>query len=1218
MGRNLGPLNIKDSYEGLVQISGSNQLTDGSGSAITSLDVTASYASQAGTSGFATSASFADVATSASFANTATSASFANQSGTSGFANTATSASYAVTASFALNAGTPTLQEVTTQGNVTTDEVVINNTLKLGAGSTGKKINIEASGSNANTFENLNFWGITIGNGNTSSKNSIIVGENNILDSEENGGYNFAFGLNNNLNPSNFNQYNLLLGANNRAQGGGDGVVLVGYNNDVTGGNYNGVFAGTANTAAHNRSVVIGGTGLSTSKEDEVVVPSLTISGSGVLTFADGTTQSTAAAGGGGGVTSIIAGTGISVDQATGDVTVSATGGGGTFPYTGSAEITGSLKVIGSNTEAVTVLGPLRMYDARTNPSYPYGINIEISGSTANTGGSGLNTPGMLIGGGNTMNGNPMYVIGKNNSATFMANSQQPNFIFGDNNTIAGNQTTYNTLIGRGNSISGDGDYGFIIGGNSNLLSSNAFDYGGIVGGFNNEVKHVRSVVIGGENLSTTKNDEVVVPSLTISGSVNQVGSTNNSVGGFLFSSGSTINPTVPNLTILGGNDNSITSNTNGGWGASILASKSSTASGYDSQIIGSKASTASNAECRILGGNNAIASGIRSHIFGGRNAVSSGTDAHTFGGLDATASGGRSIVIGGNGNTSSHTDSVVIGGASLSSTKANEVVVPHLRASGSVEISGSTNILGVLSLPGIPNVSASIAAGGGGGTNTTYDLDSIQVGSDVAITLIGSDATTDTVTLVAGTNVTLTDDGSSNITIDAAGGGGGGTLQDVITAGNIATGSAYFVGSLLVGNSGSAIPDTNTHNVHLAVNSGIANTGTYSAAIAANNATLGSGNANAVIGVENSHIYGGGNSNVILGSRDSQITAAASANANGILNAEFSSISAAGPGNVVIAGYANNITSGGYHFIIAKEGNTISGGSYNAIVGSFGSQISNGSDQTIIGGKNHTITSSGQRNTVIGGENHSIGSNYDNSVTIGGNGLIVRKSNEVVVPDLSVLGETYISSSVLGTGSLIDNLGQEALPGSDVVKHIVHCTQAEYDALIPDNNTLYVIDGSDVSNAFPYTGSADISGSLNVVGPTTLDNVTIDGTLSVVGDTTLQKTVVSGSLVGEVNILTDVGGTTALDCSLGNYFILGMPVGGTTTLTPTNIQAGQTINIKITQNATASTLTYAASIDFPGGTPFTISTGSGDVDVLTLVSFDGTTLQATGLANFS
>ena len=71
--------------------------------------------------------------------------------------------------------------------------------------------------------------------------------------------------------------------------------------------------------------------------------------------------------------------------------------------------------------------------------------------------------------------------------------------------------------------------------------------------------------------------------------------------------------------------------------------------------------------------------------------------------------------------------------------------------------------------------------------TNTTYDLDSIQVGSDVAITLIGSDATTDTVTLVAGTNVTLTDDGSSNITINAADAPPTETaLRTVITAKNV------------------------------------------------------------------------------------------------------------------------------------------------------------------------------------------------------------------------------------------------------------------------------------------------------------------------------------------------------------------------------------------------------------------------------------------------
>ncbi len=66
--------------------------------------------------------------------------------------------------------------------------------------------------------------------------------------------------------------------------------------------------------------------------------------------------------------------------------------------------------------------------------------------------------------------------------------------------------------------------------------------------------------------------------------------------------------------------------------------------------------------------------------------------------------------------------------------------------------------------------------------TNTTYDLDSLQVGSDVAVTLVGSDASSDTITLVAGTNITLTDDGSNNITIDAAGGGSSYTFGTYLT----------------------------------------------------------------------------------------------------------------------------------------------------------------------------------------------------------------------------------------------------------------------------------------------------------------------------------------------------------------------------------------------------------------------------------------------------
>ncbi len=68
--------------------------------------------------------------------------------------------------------------------------------------------------------------------------------------------------------------------------------------------------------------------------------------------------------------------------------------------------------------------------------------------------------------------------------------------------------------------------------------------------------------------------------------------------------------------------------------------------------------------------------------------------------------------------------------------------------------------------------------------TDTTYDLGSAQSTNDVDITLTGSDATTDTVKLVAGTNITLADNGSNQVTINSTGGGSGAftTLETVFT----------------------------------------------------------------------------------------------------------------------------------------------------------------------------------------------------------------------------------------------------------------------------------------------------------------------------------------------------------------------------------------------------------------------------------------------------
>jgi hypothetical protein len=93
---------------------------------------------------------------------------------------------------------------------------------------------------------------------------------------------------------------------------------------------------------------------------------------------------------------------------------------------------------------------------------------------------------------------------------------------------------------------------------------------------------------------------------------------------------------------------------------------------------------------------------------------------------------------------------------STLSGTKAEPVYQVALSATGSPDstkyLSGDNTWSPVSGISG-----------------TTYDLDSIQTGSNVAITLVGSNATLDTITLVAGTNITLTDNGSNNITIDSA-----------------------------------------------------------------------------------------------------------------------------------------------------------------------------------------------------------------------------------------------------------------------------------------------------------------------------------------------------------------------------------------------------------------------------------------------------------------
>lgn len=83
---------------------------------------------------------------------------------------------------------------------------------------------------------------------------------------------------------------------------------------------------------------------------------------------------------------------------------------------------------------------------------------------------------------------------------------------------------------------------------------------------------------------------------------------------------------------------------------------------------------------------------------------------------------------------------------------------------------------------------SAATVTGLPGGTDTTYDFGAVGAAGNINFALSGSDASNDVVTMQAGTNITLTDNGANTFTIDAAGGGGGSAKSIVITTGTVDT----------------------------------------------------------------------------------------------------------------------------------------------------------------------------------------------------------------------------------------------------------------------------------------------------------------------------------------------------------------------------------------------------------------------------------------------
>jgi hypothetical protein len=125
---------------------------------------------------------------------------------------------------------------------------------------------------------------------------------------------------------------------------------------------------------------------------------------------------------------------------------------------------------------------------------------------------------------------------------------------------------------------------------------------------------------------------------------------------------------------------------------------------------------------------------------------------------------------------------------------------------------------------------------------------------------------------------------------------------------------------------------------------------------------------------------------------------------------------------------------------------------------------------------------------------------------------------------------------------------------------------------------------------AFPYTGSAQITGSLGITG--SLNSLPI--TLSVASN------------------------TASINMAAGNHFVLTLPSSSTTHIAPSSIIAGQTINLLIKQQVGPGTgsITFAPSILFPSGLDMQATSTGSAIDLVSMISFDTTNLIAANVKN--
>jgi hypothetical protein len=291
---------------------------------------------------------------------------------------------------------------------------------------------------------------------------------------------------------------------------------------------------------------------------------------------------------------------------------------------------------------------------------------------------------------------------------------------------------------------------------------------------------------------------------------------------------------------------------------------------------------------------------------------------------------------------------------------------------------------------------------------------------------------------------------------------------------------------------------------------------------------------------------------------------------------------------NVNIQGQLNaNISSGSCTF----DTNALFGGITNIFSNASGSFISTIAGNVFGGGASRNINLQGERKS------------FNNNIVAGTSGNFI-----ITGLPLNVLQNSlFVGNNLIATGSMNTNSGS----GMAILGRLNAQTSSAGLSLNTDEQTVLAVGTGTSTSARRTSFHISSSGLTQIFDGLELSGG-ISGSIQFNGNQTI-----TGSIVNRPIAITPSSNTASLNLNLGNTFTLTLIDSVTLHISASNLKAGQSCNLQITQPAGVGSVTFNSVFTFPSGSSYVAFQSASAVDVLSFTSFDGTKLRTVASNNF-